>query len=192
MVTSFGFWAGLRDEEVCARIAGHTEVMDWVNGQGEASHRCTAMIQRSFGAFEVTVHVLLYIGLIITLVSSVLAWYRQRQMAALVKSFVHVVHDAHAVVPSVSTAVAHSAHAANIVEDTLPVCSVAGAGHSAVLHARGQQQATRDLLAAAIAAAAVMLSKDIHVEKDGKYSGGRVEGSGSDGHACGALGELER
>jgi hypothetical protein len=95
MLTSFGFWSGLRDEEVCARLTSHTEVMDWLDPQtGSATHRCVTMIQRSFGAFEVTIHIALYCLLLFQLLSLITSWYRRRYMEQLLRSFAAVIHDA--------------------------------------------------------------------------------------------------
>jgi hypothetical protein len=57
----FGGWAGLADEEVCARIASNTHASDWMTA-GRPSDTCTAMLSRAFAAFCVPLHTLLYVA----------------------------------------------------------------------------------------------------------------------------------
>lgn len=55
-----GFWEGMGDADICARMSRTSEVMDWVNGSGDATAACVAMIRRRFGALEVVAQTALY------------------------------------------------------------------------------------------------------------------------------------
>lgn len=79
---SLGFWGGLQDAEVCARMAGNSEVFDWMHGSGVVADRCLNMISRAFQSFSVTVQLVLYIGCFYMTVSTVRQWI-------LIKTFAH-------------------------------------------------------------------------------------------------------
>jgi hypothetical protein len=62
MLTSSGFWAGLADEDVCARLSSGSMTSDWlIPGRNVVTYGCTALIERSFASFAVIVHTMLYI-----------------------------------------------------------------------------------------------------------------------------------
>jgi hypothetical protein len=50
------FWAGIDNEDMCARLSPGSQSRDWVN-----STRCTELILRSYESFAVTVHTCIYV-----------------------------------------------------------------------------------------------------------------------------------
>lgn len=66
-LTSWGFWAGMADEEVCAKLSSGSQVKDWLDGGLLPTSRCTDMISRSFHSFTVSVHSVLYLYVLYTL-----------------------------------------------------------------------------------------------------------------------------
>ena len=71
---SWGFWAGMEDAEVCARLSPGSQVSDWLVLPG----RCASLIDRHFQAFLVAVHTTLYIMLCITALRTVLRHWERR------------------------------------------------------------------------------------------------------------------
>lgn len=57
-----GFWKGLADADICARLAGNSEASDWrVEGAAAGvTPACTAMIHREYASVEVLVVTGLY------------------------------------------------------------------------------------------------------------------------------------
>lgn len=108
MVTpTIGFWAGLSDVDMCARMA-NSAASDWAIG-GEAGRvavaapRCTQMIARAFSAFEVSVQVLLYAAFLWWLLCALWecgrTWTLSRALAGRVARHVdtHLALERHAV-----------------------------------------------------------------------------------------------
>ena len=95
MVTSFGFWAGLPDEDVCAHLAVGTRTSDWLAPSRDMpTHGCTTMIQRSFQSFCAVIHVGLYVALLWLILSAVCQRRARAQFAArLAKEFVHSLQE---------------------------------------------------------------------------------------------------
>lgn len=66
MWTPWGFWAGLADADVCARLAGSvSQASDWLTSNNVPTRACVAMIQRAYNSFAVTIHTGLYIVLVV-------------------------------------------------------------------------------------------------------------------------------
>jgi hypothetical protein len=83
-----GFWKGLADPDICARIAGNSEVRDWMTAGGGTSAACEAMIQREFNSFAVLAHTALYATTCAVVVTSLVAGARQAWAAHVqVKAF---------------------------------------------------------------------------------------------------------
>jgi hypothetical protein len=77
MLTSWGFWAGLADEDLCARLSNGSQSSDWLSyDRSGASFGCKALIERSFTSFAVAVHTFLYV-LVLTL--ALKNWFAQVQ-----------------------------------------------------------------------------------------------------------------
>ena len=69
---ALGFWKGLSDADICARISKSSEALDWVHPVSGATNRaCENMIAREFTSFTVVVHIILYILAIVVAVSGV-------------------------------------------------------------------------------------------------------------------------
>jgi len=82
-LTSWGFWAGMADEEVCARLSYGSQARDWMDdGMGPAA-RCQALILRSFASFSVVVHSAMYMFLVYTALKMVLMRAERWHMAKL-------------------------------------------------------------------------------------------------------------
>jgi hypothetical protein len=86
---SLGFWGGLADAEVCARMAGNSEAMDWMVTTDVVSQRCLNMIERSFQSLAVSVQVLLYVCVVCVAITSLRQWVVTK---LLVKSFANEFH----------------------------------------------------------------------------------------------------
>jgi hypothetical protein len=68
---ALGFWKGLSDQDICARIARNSESSDWVNpATGEATRPCENMIEREFDSFVVVIHSVMYVVTILLTVSA--------------------------------------------------------------------------------------------------------------------------
>ena len=79
-ITSSGFWAGITDTDLCARLSVGSQVSDWYNlDRTGASYTCLALIDRSFKSFEVSVHSTLYIILAYVIVKMVLGALSRRR-----------------------------------------------------------------------------------------------------------------
>jgi len=60
-ITSWGFWAGLNDQELCARLAPMSQASDWfIPSTASASAACQALIHRSYQSFAVLAHTIMY------------------------------------------------------------------------------------------------------------------------------------
>ena len=69
-----GFWGGLGDAEVCARMAGNSNAADWVVCQGVVTHACEHMIRRSFQGLTVTIHLVMYVACVVVLLATLRQW----------------------------------------------------------------------------------------------------------------------
>lgn len=68
---ALGFWKGLSDQDICARIARNSETSDWVNpATGAVTSPCENMIDREFESFVVVVHSAIYVVTILLTVSA--------------------------------------------------------------------------------------------------------------------------
>lgn len=76
-----GFWRGLSDPEVCARLTPSSESTDWVTGTGEPTAGCKTMIDRDFRTFEVMVHTVLYAAAIVAAYHCLRQWCIARTQA---------------------------------------------------------------------------------------------------------------
>ena len=81
-----GFWGGLGDAEVCARMSGNSNAIDWVISSGLVSQACENMIQRSFRGLSVTVNLVMYISCVFLCFATLRQWLVGRAMA---KTFAH-------------------------------------------------------------------------------------------------------
>ncbi len=69
---AMGFWKGLSDQDICARIARNSEAQDWVHPvTGAVTGPCEHMIEREYESFKVVVHSVMYIIAIILVLSGV-------------------------------------------------------------------------------------------------------------------------
>ena len=82
---SLGFWGGLADAEVCARMTVNTQAMDWMTIHAHdgfsVSPACVGMILRSFESFSVVVQLGLYVASICVLVATLRQWLVSKCMA---------------------------------------------------------------------------------------------------------------
>ena len=74
-----GCWAGLDDEDVCARLAGNSVAADWRGAHGAV--RCQIMIDRSFTSFATLVHVCMWAWLLWSILSLAQRYVMMRIMA---------------------------------------------------------------------------------------------------------------
>ena len=81
-----GFWGGLGDPEVCARLSGNSNAADWMMPSGVVSQACENMIQRSFRGLSVTVNLIMYISCVFLTFATVRQWLVGKAMA---KTFAH-------------------------------------------------------------------------------------------------------
>lgn len=89
---SLGFWGGLADAEVCARMTVNTHAVDWmtIHPSGfSASPACVNMINRSFESFSIVVQLGLYIACVCMVLASVRQWLMSKAMA---KTFARELH----------------------------------------------------------------------------------------------------
>lgn len=84
--SSLGFWKGLADEDICARIARNSQAADWITVQGDVAPSCTAMIQREYAAFSVTVHTVMYLVTLLVLLRTLKQWWEMRMQAKTITS----------------------------------------------------------------------------------------------------------
>ncbi len=91
-----GFWGGLDPPNICARIAKHSEASDWVSPVDGITPlpSCTAMIDRGFQSFSVTVHTCLYLASVMLFVSGVRHYCAQRHTKSLVREILPALRDA--------------------------------------------------------------------------------------------------
>jgi hypothetical protein len=83
-ITASGFWAGLADPDLCAKLSPGSQVSDWLTAdRGGITTACAALINRSFHSFEVSVHTLLYVTTAYMLVKAVAAHIHRRHMSSL-------------------------------------------------------------------------------------------------------------
>lgn len=83
-----GFWKGLGEGDICARLTKTTEALDWYDGRGDVLPACTRMIEREYGSFVVMVHLCLYLALIYYVITSVRSSYLlKKQAKELAKAF---------------------------------------------------------------------------------------------------------
>ena len=80
-----GFWGGLGDAEVCARLSGNSNASDWILFN-TVTRACENMIQRSFRGLSVTVNAIMYVTCIILLLATLRQWLVAKAMA---KTFAH-------------------------------------------------------------------------------------------------------
>ncbi len=63
---------GLPDVDVCCQIAHGTRATDWIDANtGEATSGCTSLIKRSYEAFAIAVHTVLYMSLLLIVLTAV-------------------------------------------------------------------------------------------------------------------------
>jgi hypothetical protein len=83
-LTASGFWAGLADADLCAKLSPGSQVSDWLaTDRSGVSLSCAALINRSFHSFEVSVHTLLYLTTAYMLIKAVAAHIHRRHMSHL-------------------------------------------------------------------------------------------------------------
>ena len=96
MLTSWGFWAGIADQDLCAKLAVGSQVGDWMSYQtyGTANSQCLALIDRSFRSFAVATHTLLYCTALYCVAVAVVRHLQRRSMAAaMAKEFYAIVNQ---------------------------------------------------------------------------------------------------
>lgn len=87
-ITSYGFWAGMADEDVCSRLSSGSLSSDWLTPHGVASSRCLSMIERSFRSFTVLVHTCLYVWFLLLCMRACTSyWHRRRVSKTLIEDF---------------------------------------------------------------------------------------------------------
>ena len=81
---SLGFWGGLADAEVCARMTVNTQALDWMSVGVDGfspSPACVSMILRSFESLSVVVQIGLYLTCICMCVATLRQWLVSKTMA---------------------------------------------------------------------------------------------------------------
>jgi len=91
-VTAWGFWAGMADEEVCARLASGTQALDWLGPNGPTV-ACTALISRSFQTFVVVIHTFLYMVTAWTAVKAACQMWERKSLLRTLAQELRVLHN---------------------------------------------------------------------------------------------------
>jgi hypothetical protein len=114
---ALGFWKGLSDADICARIARNSEAQDWMvvspashpttSSTATASTACLNMIDREFRSFAVVVHTVLYLVCVLVLLSSVRQYWAARVKArAQTQAFSKAIQHLHSAHPGLNVAAA--------------------------------------------------------------------------------------
>lgn len=90
---ALGFWKGLSDADICARIAHNSETADWLSPNGSVTAACLNMIEREFRSTNAIVVVLLYAGCLVTCVSMFRQWLGMQAQARTISAAIHAAYN---------------------------------------------------------------------------------------------------
>ena len=90
---ALGFWKGLSDADICARIAHNSEAADWLTPSGTVTTACLNMIDREFRSTNAIVVVLLYAGCLVTCVSMFRQWLSMQAQARTISAAIHAAYN---------------------------------------------------------------------------------------------------